>query len=456
MVKANVRKSRMEAYEIAASDWANTTTMHPIGFISALILGLAMLTLPKQSALVPMVILACFIPSAQRVIVMGADFNLLRILTLFGWARLLLRNEFRGYVWNRLDTLVLMWMASGTICYTLQYGTSSALFNRFGWMFDGLGMYFLFRCILFDLDDLERVALVFIIVSIPVAAAFAIEWSTARNVFSVFGGVPEITVLREGRLRCTGAFSHPILAGSFWASVMPLMMAAFARKHHLRAVSGLAAAFFIVLASASSGPILSVIAALIGMAFWSMRNQMFFVRWGVFSILPLLHFVMNKPVWHLISRVGVIGGSTGWHRYFIFDTTINNFSKWWLIGEPNPLSWGIWQMRDITNQYIMEALRGGLLTLLLFIAIITVGFGMVGKAGKKLEDNPARQMLAWCMGVVLFVHVVTFFGVSYWGQSIMLWYLCLAMIGSLQRASESATSTVDGQSSSLEVVQGPQ
>ena len=42
---------------------------------------------------------------------------------------------------------------------------------------------------------------------------------------AAMGGVPEITVVREGRLRCQGAFAHPILAGCFWAEQLPLIAA---------------------------------------------------------------------------------------------------------------------------------------------------------------------------------------------------------------------------------------
>jgi hypothetical protein len=144
-----------------------------------------------------------------------------------------------------------------------------------------------------------------------------------------------------------------------------------------------------------------------------------------------LHLIMNNPVWHLMARVGAVGGSTGWHRYRIMDATIRNFGAWALLGEPNPLRWGVEQMNDITNQYILEALRGGLLTLVLFVGVLAVAFGMIGKAVRAYEGNRARQMFVWCVGVMLFAHAGTFFGVSYFGQIIMLVYLTLGMTGSI-------------------------
>jgi hypothetical protein len=38
------------------------------------------------------------------------------------------------------------------------------------------------------------------VIIIPLAVLFAVEMTTGRNLFSVFGGVPEITIIREDRL----------------------------------------------------------------------------------------------------------------------------------------------------------------------------------------------------------------------------------------------------------------
>ncbi|MGI6460289.1 MAG: O-antigen ligase family protein [Candidatus Hydrogenedentales bacterium] len=419
----------------ASANYYGQTTLHPVGLAAVLILGVALVLLPRRFSVYPMIVMASFISSAQRVVISGLDFDLLRILVLFAWARVLSRNEFKGFLWNRLDSLLLAWMASGTIVYTLQQGTSSAFINRCGWMFVGLGLYFFFRCVLRDWQDLEHLVISFIVVSIPVAMAFAVEWATGRNAFSVFGGVPEITLVREGKFRCQGAFAHAILAGCFWASVMPLMVPFLVERRRWFAVVGLLASLFIVVASSSSTPVMAVIFGAAGMAFYPLRSHLRPIRYGFFAILVVLHFIMKGPVWSLIARISAVAGSTGWHRYSIMDATIRNFEKWWLLGEPDPMSWGVWEMRDITNQYILEGLQGGLLTLVLFIAGISTAFTMVGKALRQVESQPQERLLVFTVGVSLFVHVWSYFGVSYFGQILMLWYLTLAIVGSLDRMS---------------------
>jgi len=140
-------------------------------------------------------------------------------------------------------------------------------------------------------------------------------------------------------------------------------------------------------------------------------------------VIAFLHTIMNKPVWHLMGRVDLTGGSTGYHRYVVFDAFMENFSKWYLLGERDPMSWGVWEMRDPTNQYVVEGLNGGLLTLTAFLLVVAFAFGNVGRAVTLLSRSIALQWISWCIGVAIFVHSVTFLGVSYFGQMIVMLYL---------------------------------
>jgi len=88
----------------------------------------------------------------------------------------------------------------------------------------------------------------------------------------------------------------------------------------------------------------------------------------------------------------------------------------------------------VTNQYVSEGVSGGLLTLLLFLGILVFSFRGVGRLLVQAGQGSDRQKhlwIAWGLGVVIFVHASAFVAVSYFGQIIMLWYLALAMVGSL-------------------------
>lgn len=413
------------------------TLIHPVGLIAVLLLGIAMLTLPRRWAILPMVIVACLIPAAQRIVVLSLDFDLLRILVLFGTLRLLLREDGRDFCWKTIDKVVIFYAISATLIYTVQQGTSSAFINRLGFSFDVLGMYFLFRCLIHDWEDIDRLIRGTIILSVPVALFFAFEFATRRNVFSVFGGVPAVTAIRQGKLRCQGAFSHPILAGSFWAVWIPLFATQWWRGAggKMWAVAGVGASLFIVATCHSSTPVFGVIAGVTGGLAFLARYQMREVRWGIVCLLAALQMVKERPVWSLIATASAVGGGTGYHRYILIDGFIRRFHEWWLLGTMSTAHWG-WGLQDVTNQYVLEGVRGGLVTFVLFMAIIILGFQGVGRIWRLCRHDTYRLALSWALGVSLFVHCMNFLGVSYFGQIHIAWYLVLAMIGSMSPASE--------------------
>jgi hypothetical protein len=414
------------------AEWKDVTNIHPLGLAAAIVLGILLLSLPRRYALLPMIIMACLVSAVQKITVFSLDFNLMRVLVLFGVVRLLIRNETHGFRRAPVDSLLILWMISAVAIRTLRMGTFSVFVNRLGFAFDAMGMYFLFRCLICDWRDFDALVFGSILISIPVAVVFLVEHTTGRNLFSVFGGVPAVTMVREGRLRCQGPFSHPILAGCFWASMIPLF-GAFAWKgnrERVWATVGLICSLTVVVTCASGTPVISVIAAILGAAMFVFRYQMRLIRWGTVAVLVGLHIVMNAPVWALIARAGAIVSGTAWHRYKLVNEAINHVGQWWLMGTPSTAEWG-YGMFDVTNQYVLQGVEGGLLTLGLFVAIITVAFRNVGQLWRCWPTDRYRLVAAWALGVTLFLHCVNFLSVTYFGQSHVVWYLLLATIGSL-------------------------
>ena len=381
-----------------------------------------------------MLAMACFIAPAQRIVIMGLDFNLIRVMVLFGWLRVLMRREYRSLRAHPIDWLMLAWAVSQTIIYTIQNGTSSAFINRAGVSFDALGMYFLFRAVFCTWEDIAVTARGVVWLILPVLAAFIVENRTGRNLFAFLGGVPEFTKIREGRLRCQGAFAHAILAGTFWAALAPMIGALFWRggRDRLYAAVGVLSCVALVGLCASSTPVAALFFALVAAFMWPLRHQMRPIQLGIAALLIVLHLIMQKPVWHLISRIDLVGGSTGWHRYNLFNQFVEHFGEWALIGLNSTGHWGV---TDITNQFVLEGLRGGLLTLLLFLAIVVLSFREVGRLWRNVQHSTEHAALAWSLGVALFVHATAFFGVSYFGQIILIWYMLLAMIVCMGQAS---------------------
>jgi hypothetical protein len=413
-------------------DYVNQTVLHPLGMAAVIVLGLSLLLVPRRYAVWPMIVMACFVAPAQRVVVFTLNFDLLRIMVLFGTVRIAAWGEWRGMRWNRIDVLLVLWTLSGAIIYILSYGTAEAVKYRLGTMYDAVGMYFLFRMLIREWSDARTTTIGFIVVAVPVAFAFMIEHATGRNVFAQLGGVPEITIVREGRLRCQGAFAHSILAGCFWAGVMPLMAAQWWCGGSARRWSaiGLVASIIIILLCASSTPVTAVGFGVAGAILFPMRRYLRYVRWGILALLLALHLVMGTPVWHLISRIDLAGGSTGWQRYHLINEAIRHFDDWWLLGTHSTQRWAE-DLYDVTNQFILEGVRGGVLTLCLFVAMIGFSFQAVGRLCQSVEQDRPKLVLAWALGVALFIHCMNFMAVSYFGQIEMVWYLLLATIASL-------------------------
>ncbi len=426
--------------KLGHSDFHGKSTLHPVGVSLLLLFGFAMVVVPRRHAMI--MILACgsFMAVGQRLVIAGFDFNFMRLMVLFGWARLILRQEFRGFRWNRMDLVFLLMSFMELISATVTGGASGFTW-RLGMLTESLGAYFMARILIRDLNDVRSLIYGLAVISVPVAFIFLIERSTTRNLFAVFGGVPEITATRLGKLRCQGAYSHPILAGCYWAAIFPLIATQLFSKGFARSLSvvGMFSSLVIIACCASSTPITGLLAGLVGLAMLPLRKWMAAVRWFVLLSMIVLHFVKKAPIWHLIARTDFVGGSTGWHRAHLIDEVIAHFNEWALFGVQNIEHWSV-QGGDVCIQYALVVVRAGGLTLILFLLLIAMGFASVGRAWRRVERSPEDVFLLWAIGVSLFVHTVNFIGVGYFGQIDILWFIGIALPSVLPSARNTASS----------------
>ena len=415
----------------------DVANVHPLGLAAVLILGSIMLTVPRRWAFLTMFVMACFVSSGQKVVVFSLDFNFLRLMVLFGVLRIIYRREFQRFIWHPCDKVIVLWTICGTVIYTLQQGSISALIFKMGVSYDILGIYFVARCLIKEWVDLKCFLLGSIATGVIVMVFFGLEASTGRNIFSIFGGVPAITMVRQGRLRCQGAFPHPITAGTFWAAMWPLFVTQWwdGHKGKIWAVTGTVTVWFIVFTCASSTPVMALASGIVGGIMFVMRRYMRMVRWGIALTLIALHLVMQAPVWHLISRVSAVDGSTGWYRYYLIDQAIKHFSEWAVIGTRSTAHW-FWGAQDVTNQYILEGVRGGFLTLCVFVALIAFSFKEAGYLWRAVSRDKEKRAMAWGLGVSLFVHCVIGIGGAYMGIGLLVLCFTFAAITSMSAAEQ--------------------
>src|SRR5688500_14172258 len=117
----------------------NATTLHPVAVGLLVVMGVLTLFMPRRHAWLPTVVVACFVSPAQRILIFGADFTLLRLMILFLWARILLHNEAKGLVWKPLDTAFVVFKLVGGAIFVARTGEAV---NRAGLLFDAFGLYF--------------------------------------------------------------------------------------------------------------------------------------------------------------------------------------------------------------------------------------------------------------------------------------------------------------------------
>lgn len=416
----------------AGSDFGNVTAVHPIGVAALAFLSILMMLVPRRWSALPIVALLCFIPAGQRVVLLTLDFTFIRVLILVAWLRVLVRGETRPLVWNHLDRMFLVWAGVAVVTGTLLTGTLTGFVNRAGGAVDAVATYFFFRLLFRDHEDLMRLAQQFLLLGIPVLLFFLYEHRTQRNMFHVFGGVPEFTDIRDGRLRCQGAFAHAILAGCFWAAVIPLyLVRGWLGKGWSSALVGTGTALAIVGLSASSTPVMSVLFGIAGGACFLVRGALRWYRWLMLGWLMVLHFaIMNMPVWHLLARVDVVGGSTGWHRYHLVDKFLLNFNEWWLLGTMHTGHWGP-GLHDVTNQYVAEGVNGGILRLATFLCLVLLAFAGISRSMRTPGLGRHTHYAVWALGTALFMHCMNYIAVSYFEQIVSLWYMTLAAVASL-------------------------
>lgn len=407
--------------------------IYPATAIITVILVIMTWCLPKRYFLASFLIGVCFIPFDQRIIIAELDFTPLRILVVVAVLRMFCRGEQISIRWNLFDKTVFAWAICGAVVYIIQYADIGAVINRSGMLFDVIGLYWLFRQNIRSWDNVKFIAKALSICALISALLVLVERITQRNPFVLLGTVS--TGFHRGRYRCRGSFEHAIILGLFWANLVP-MFVGYAMTNGSKKIywwSVTAACVLIVFATGSSTPISALFCMLLLLPLFRYRyygKQMVF---GFLGTTIALHIVMNKPVWHLISRMNFMSGSTGWHRYHLIDQAIKYFGEWALLGTRNTAHWGH-GLQDITNNYIRQGVNGGFVTLTVLIIIMVMAIRICGRYSL-LNLSRGKQWLGWAFCVSVLGHAVSFFGVSYFGKIPTLLYLTFAIVGMIYHMS---------------------
>lgn len=389
--------------------------LHPLVAVGMSIAILLILMQPRNRAITPFMLAFFTIPAGQVVVLGGLHFTVLQILILTVLARMVAfrgsssRQRFVGG-FSALDWLVVLWALLELTMFSLQWMDTQALIKGLGDTVVSLGGYLAARFLVPDREAIRRAVKALAVICLIQGLCMVSEQFTHQNVFSSCGA--NSPTIRDGHIRSEGSMGT-LYGGTFGGLAIPLFLWLWTeRKFRIAACAGFAGATAMVLASHASTSWLAYGATFVGLAFWPLRKQMRLVRWGMVATLVGLHLVMHGPVWSLIEKIDLTGGSSSYHRYMLVDNCIRHFGDWWLIGYKYYGDWGF-DMWDLCNQFVVAALTGGLVTLIIFVMIYSSSFGAIGTARKRVAGDRAQEWFLWCLGSVLFAYVVASFGINY-------------------------------------------
>ena len=342
---------------------------------------------------------------------------------------------------NRLDLLVgvfAVFVLLSTVGHN--WFPNNPLNARLRLVLDVMGTYLYMRANLANERSLEFFSRGLAMILVPFALFLLAEAKTGLNPYRVVGVQVIYSQVRDGRIRASGPFGTPILAGTVGAISIPLLMPIWKTRRR-EAIAGLGASLVIVYSSASSGPIATAAIGLVATAFWRWRQYLKPALVGTCILLLVLNFIKNRPIWYLMALMDFVGGSTGWHRAVLMDMAAQHFGEWWLFGSDYTRHWmpyGLAEVPehcDLTNYYIHLGVTGGLGVVISLLAIQLMSFRVLGRKISELRQagNP-NEFAFWCLGSALFAHAVTFLSISYFDQIyVFFWGLIGGLTGFVAR-----------------------
>ncbi len=424
------------------------SVLHPAVLIVLLVAVGLTFALPRKYIIVPVLFVMLLSPQGQQLYLAGVHWSVIRILVVTGLLRLCAiklsskKSLLAGGI-NGIDRAFFAVVLIQTLCFVLQYMQFQALLNQLGFLLDFLGSYVLVRALIQNESDIYRGLKTLAAITAILGVCMLREHLTGQNIVGLLGGVQLVANLREGTYRAQGAFQHALTAGTFAATLLPLFFMLWKKgKAKVIAAIGAVGCTVMTVCSYSSTPELTYVAGLAAVCLWPVRKNMRVIRWGLVLFLVGLNFVMKAPVWFFIAHIDLTGGSSGYHRAELIDQFIRHFWDWWLIGTKDAGTWG-YDLWDTQNQYVNVGQMGGLGAFAFFIAVISRSWTRIGES-RKQSEGAGREWLYWFLGAALFANVVGFFGVNYYDQSKIGWFVLLAMISAATNPELSAASPARG------------
>ncbi len=397
-------------------------------------LCVAILSVKKENLIAPLAVAMCFLPADIAVKIGPLHFYAVRIIGLLALLRIYSSFKSPNISFNTIDKLFFSYNIIGAFIYFLaSQDKGGALIYKSGTLVDSIVIYIALRHGIQSKDNLSNIIKTFCYCVLVLLPFVIFEFFTAQNLFSILGrdGVSS----RNGEIRAACTFSHSILFGSFAAALFPILWGGYKQEKKKIWLLSLICCLFFVYSSSSSGPIIALAASIFFLWFFKWKQYSSLLAWIVLSVATFVHLVRDSPIWHFVYvRISIKSSSTGYHRYLLTEAAVKEFGNWWSLGygDKGPnwheiyWPWTHATFTDMTNHYFLEGVRGGFLTMVLFIILC---FKSVKVLGGYANSRPElhEQWLWWGFTVMMITHCISFLSVAYFGQITMLLYLTIAV-----------------------------
>ena len=341
-----------------------------------------------------------------------------------------------------------LWMFAGVawmiVSFCAFYGLGDGIRRGGALAYDVIAPYLIVRCSVRNFQDLRRLLIIVAPGLLLAGVSMMLESVTRQQMIrplaaAIFGPLQyfengqavseakEFNLVRVGLLRASGPFSHPILAGLFMASFLPIYLYSSIKRWPF-AVGLIASSFAIF--SVSSAAFLSFIITFLFLGYDYIIKYVPGLGWRFFifvlsSFLIFVEMASQNGVIPIIIRY-TLDPSTGWFRQLIWEYGTRSIEKhpWFGIGftdyERLP-----WMINSIDNHWLLLGVRHGYITPICNFIVCLVGVislshvsARVGKSDGKL----ARAVVCSLVGLVLLGFTTSYFG------GMLTWFSCLIAI----------------------------
>ena len=316
------------------------------------------------------------------------------------------------------------YMSSGEISTAIEMGGSHTLDIAFA--------YFLARAAIQSPRDV-RLFLIWVAPGLAISSLIVFQEAVThvrvlQNVASDITGVPNRMRddVRLGFMRGAGPFPHPILAGLFLASFLPLYLSSGIRGWPKWAGIAAAVGAFFTMSSAA------LLALIMGVLFWCydwLSERFTNFSWKLFLagsgiLYATVELVSNSGFYSLMIRYASLNTATAYNRVLIWEFGTRNIARnpWFGIGYDD------WDRPDWMHSgsfdhfWLIMALRFGIPASLLLIAATVGGASLVALKSSSYRTEDARLLRSIAISLVIFALGAA--SVSLW-LSILVWFFML-------------------------------